>query len=52
MDPMLFSLTLLTLALGGTTVYARLIGNDGRDVAFLGVTTGLSAVGTAVVAAN
>ena len=50
MDPLTLSLTLLTATLTAVTWMARRMGNEPRDVALLGVSSGLLGLGTAVSA--
>jgi 4-amino-4-deoxy-L-arabinose transferase-like glycosyltransferase len=50
MDTLTIFFAVLTLCLVGVTVHAKRLGNEKRDVAFLGVFSGLLALGTAVSA--
>ena len=48
MDTSTLFFAILTATLAGVTLHAWRLGNERRDVAFLGVCSGLCGVGTAV----
>ena len=50
MDTLTLMLGILAATLAVTTAYAWRIGNDKRDIAFLGVCAGVTGLGTAVTA--
>lgn len=50
MDTSTLILVMFTVTLAGVAIHAWRLGNDGRDVALLGVFGGLSGVGAAVTA--